>query len=220
MDHDLRLAVEALREWVAKNEHLSKSAEWESEYPEWAWIWSVAEQFMAAKPVAEWTAEEMEGILYAIARDNELEVIADAAAENANTLIAVARAALEKGHRDARWQLAARIGAVVYDRDESIWLLSQFINDQDEYVRRRALIALGDLRAEEVEACSERAWATGEEYQRIAALHVLAKIGSARLDRYLLLANEDGREYVLAAAERARVGGTDSPPRGVWTAEE
>lgn len=183
----------------------SRSAEWETEYPAWQEVWSSAWEFTAARPVTSWSVAEMDDVLFAIARDNEMEDVVEAIGADPVTLIAVAIAALDRGEPDARWQLAARLGRETANREQAVSVLLRLVTDSDEYVRRRALLALGTLRADEAEACVERAWASGLEYQRIAALHVLAEVGSVKLEQYLQLAAEDGRAYVHAAAERARV---------------
>lgn len=83
-------------------------------------------------------------------------------------------------------------------------LLIHFAYDADEYVSRRALIALGKLKSERTEQLAERAWQTGHEYQRIAALWALKDVGSSKLGDYLLQAEEDGREYVVRNAIEIR----------------
>ena len=80
----------------------------------------------------------------------------------------------------------------------------RFVRDRDEYVSRRALLALGQLRSEKTEEYAERAWRTGHEYQRIAALWALKECGSAKLSDYLREAEADGREYVLHNAKAVR----------------
>lgn len=200
-------AVDDLRRWVAEYPGAeSRSAEWESEYPAWQEVWSAASDFTADRPVTSWSVAEMDDVLFAIARDNEMEEVVEAVGANPATLIAVAIAAQARGEPDARWQIAARLGREAANREQAVTVLLRMVTDSDEYVRRRALLALGELRADEAESCAEKAWASGLGYQRIAALHVLADIGSARLEQYLQLATEDDRAFVHAAAERARAG--------------
>lgn len=209
----LHEAVNGVRRWIAEYSFTDlTSAEWESEYPEWVEVWTAAEQFAKERPVESWSAAEMDDMLYAIARDNEMEGVVDVFEAVPPTLFAVATAALERGEFDARWQLADRLGNATTDRAQAADLLVQFLGDPDEYVRRRALLAMGKLRVENIEEHVDRAWGSGMEYQRIAALHVLAEVRSRDLAAYVQRATLDGRLSVLAAAERAAA--LANPDRG------
>ena len=197
--------VEKLRRWIVEYPFSDlTSAEWESEYPDWPEVWSAAMEFTTNRPVKSWSVDEMDDMLFAIARDNEMGEVVLAVEVSSDTLIAVATAALARGTPDAKWQLAAQLGEGAADQQQAVDLLLRFLDDADEYVRRRALLAMGALRPEGIETYVERAWQSGLEYQRIAALHVLAEAGSNQLAKYLQSAVDDGRVLVLAAADRAR----------------
>jgi HEAT repeat protein len=88
------------------------------------------------------------------------------------------------------WQLSS-------DKTSAEALLLILVNDEDEYVSRRALLALGALKSLHAESLAEKAWLSGHEYQRIAALWVLKDIASSKLAEYVLLAGEDGRKYLV-----------------------
>lgn len=85
-------------------------------------------------------------------------------------------------------------------------LLLQFAHDEDEYVRRQALMALGTLGSPLVEDLAEAAWQTGHEYQRMAVLAALRDVQSPALDDYLARAESDGRQYLLHYAAKIRAG--------------
>jgi len=76
--------------------------------------------------------------------------------------------------------------------------------DEDEYVKRCALISLGELKSSKSESLAERAWHTGHEYQRMAALEVLDKISSSKLAIYLKEAMEDGRPHLVKTARKIK----------------
>ena len=76
----------------------------------------------------------------------------------------------------------------------------RFVEDENEYVNRRALLSLGILKSSKAESLAERAWASEQEYQRIAALWVLKYVSSSKLPEYLQRAKKDGRKYVIQNA--------------------
>lgn len=147
-----------------------------------------------------WTDREVNDILYVMSWDNECEDLADEIEEKPDVLMKLANLALDSSEDDAKWQLADRLGNLSNKPAES--LLLKFVNDKDEYVRRRALIALGRMNSPHAEALAEKSWETGQEYQRIAALWVLNDISSSKLAAYLQKAIEDGRHIVVTNAHQ------------------
>ena len=136
-----------------------------------------------------------------IARDNEVGLLADEVP--AARLVSLAQSALESKERDAKWQLVIRLKKLQW-KTEIEQLLLAFVKDVDEYVRRRALLTLADCKSEHTERLAEIAWQSGDEYQRIAALHALYKVGSGLLPGYLQLADTDGRQFVVMRARDIR----------------
>jgi hypothetical protein len=94
--------------------------------------------------------------------------------------------------------------------------LRSFVYDDNEYLSRRALLSLASLKSDKSEALAERAWESGHLYQRIAALSVLNKISSSKLQEYLKKAHEDGREYLVKNTLKIEsvqpVAPVDQPP--------
>jgi HEAT repeat protein len=139
-------------------------------------------------------------VLYAIARDNEMQWLIEHLAQNADNLLCLAEPALDSDTWEAKWQIAMALGGLESRRAEAELLLLRFARDGDEYVSRRALLALSDLNSSHVEDLVASAWDTGEEYQRIAVLCALHKVGSPLLKEYAELAEADGREYLARYA--------------------
>jgi HEAT repeat protein len=139
-------------------------------------------------------------VLYILARDNEDGRIKEEIARRPSFLLALSRRALHSTEADARWQLADALGFVDAADAEVEPLLVQFYNDSDEYVSRRALLAIGNRRSDKAEALALRSWDTGLEYQQIAALHVLSHIGSAQFEVFRQMAERDPRQYLANAA--------------------
>ena len=180
------------------------TGEWECDYEHWPEIESAFDACLDAWSPQEWTDEIVELMLYVIARSSETERLINQLGQRPAQLLALARAGLHAEDPDARWQLAHAAGKWIPDAQDAEPLLERFFNDEHEYVSRRALIALGDRGSMRAEALALRAWESGDEYQRMAALGALLSINSAIFGRYLALALEDGREIPRSVRNEAR----------------
>ena len=91
-------------------------------------------------------------------------------------------------------------------------MVLDFAKDPDEYVSRRAFLAMPAMRPDCVEQFAPLFWERNcyslelQEYQRIAVLASLDAIHSDLLPQYLERAKQDGRRYVLEHAERIEGG--------------
>jgi HEAT repeat protein len=147
-----------------------------------------------------WDSEAKKLLLYVIARDNEVEHVANLLNESQAFALASSWAEEEP---DAKWQLAVRLGKLPMG-DETEQLLVDFETDSNEYARRRAMMVLAELGYKSAEKHVAAAWNTGNEYQRMAALHVLERLGSPQLNDYLELASADVRQHLVAMVNRIR----------------
>lgn len=125
-------AVAKFRAWAAT--FPGRHGEWEYHYPQWHEIYTAFAE-LAGSDVATWSQVLVDEVLYAIARDNEGETLVEELAPPALALLA--EAALTRGERDARWQLAAHLDAV--DPPVRDALLARLAEDSDAYVRLRAI---------------------------------------------------------------------------------
>jgi HEAT repeat protein len=119
-------------------------------------------------------------------------------------LIVLSKYAIRHGNRDDKWQLATHLHRLS-DRELAATLLNSFVNDEDEYVSRRALMELAKVQSEKVEYYADLFWNRNkygdmDEYQRIAVLYALKEINSKQLDKYIRLAKQDGRRYLVENA--------------------
>ncbi|RQR78508.1 HEAT repeat domain-containing protein [Burkholderia sp. Bp9012] len=199
--------VEKFREWAALYPVHQRSIDWECEYGHWEALWDASLAVVDSLAPDAWTVTACADLLYAIARDHALEHISSMLWTQPDALLALARASIDASEPNAKWQLAARLGGQGSHAAEAEALLLRLVNDEDEYVRRRALLALGALKSAYAETLAERAWDTGHEYQRIAALWVLKDVKSGKLAQYVKLAEEDGREYVVRNARDVTITG-------------
>ncbi len=77
-------------------------------------------------------------------------------------LLALAKVGLQSAEQDARWQLADALGSSQGAHEEEVLpILEAYAADHDEYVSRRALLALGRRRSPIAEALAQRAWGRG-----------------------------------------------------------
>ncbi|MET4173057.1 hypothetical protein ABIB99_004150 [Bradyrhizobium sp. LA6.1] len=197
-------AVLAFRRWADRYPVGQRSDEWECDYGEWPAITTAFAAFLDSGVPQHWSAPIVELLLYILARDNEVEVLKRELMAKPAHLLALARLAPHSPERDARWQLADALGSDEFAADEVEPLLEQFFHDADEYVSRRALLALARRRSKRSETLALRAWSTEHEYQRMAALDALSAVNSPLLPSYLDLAQRDGRQYLVNFANSLR----------------
>jgi hypothetical protein len=196
---DIHRETNKFKEW-AKIYPDAKSGEWECDYGSWDKYYKACIHLINNKAPKRLTDLEKSDLIYAIARDNELEHLIDKVAENETLLFSLCEASFIISENDAKWQFASRLGEVRNDVRYAEKLLLKFANDTNEYVSRRALLALSELGSSQTEECCIRAWETHHEYQRIAALSSLKTIESNMLSEYLNKAYKDGRKYLVAKA--------------------
>lgn len=190
--------------------------EWEIDYPAWEDVWDafchVLTDFKGGQAEARLLAE----MLYLIARDNEGEGLIQRTARHPAWFEALCRCAVRSPEPEARWQFAAYLPECPCSREVKDLILD-FAKDSHEYVNRRALLAMPALRPRCVEQFAPLFWERDcyppelQEYQRIAVLVSLDAIHSNLLPRYLELARQDGRKYLLEHAARIMV--EDSFPK-------
>jgi hypothetical protein len=140
--------VAKFRQWAAVRQspenrpgHFSHGeGEWECDYPDWRALYAAVEDLLAVAAHRTVTGEELELLLYVLARDNEDEHILETLEQFPSIAAQVAEAAVSFSDVDARWQaavLAGRIGIASTVR--------RLLDDRAEYVRRRAGFALQEL---------------------------------------------------------------------------
>jgi len=206
----LKEEVARFREWTQTYPTEEHFGEWECDYPDWEPLYRAVLDFVGSIPPAYWTPEEWDGVLYAIARDNEDGYLAESIGEQHPQIIApLAAAALEQGEAQARWQFAVELGKSGQLSAPVESLLLRMAGDADEYVRRRALMELARLQSPLTEELALAAWQQPHENQqwaRMAALWSLNRIHSPLLERLMIEAEADDRSYLSAYALQLRRG--------------
>lgn len=209
----LHREVVKFQEWAgAKGFSEATGGEWEVEYAGWTSLYRAVTDLIET-PVAGWWREEVRrDLLYALARDNEAELIAEELRDMLapETIVDLARAAVDEGSRDARWQLAVLlVGVPPALRDEAESVLLVYRRDPHEYVRRRALQSLARLGSVHAEREAVAAMNDERPYAQMMGLYALAKVRSLRLAHYLDLVEGDPDESLSAYARRIRAGDFD-----------
>lgn len=205
----LKDEVAAFREWA--NERFPagshRHGEWECDYENWPGLYSAYGSHLEQYRAEQWTTEDADLLLYALARDNEIQTIQIELERKPPHLLELARISLIRTcDYEARWQLADALPSI---RERSVEpVLEMFFADEHEYVRRIALLSLGKIGSLKVEEFAPKAWQSEDEYHRMCALFALRDISSPQLPAYLEMAAADGREYLLEAAARIRGGTT------------
>src|SRR5579871_2558952 len=172
-------AVRQFRAWADANP--GRGGEWEQDYPEWDTLYRAANTVIGSAS-DEWDDETKQWLLYAVARDNEIGLLAGSLTEKQVDLLA--KYSLKTDERDGKWLLAEQMRRFRLEPERELVLLA-YAQDAEEYVRRIALMVLGDLGSVHAEKLALAAWESGDQYQRMACLHSLARIESPALARYL-----------------------------------
>jgi hypothetical protein len=198
---DLKAEIARFRSWEGQLPATARSGEWELEYPGWSPLSTAFAGFMKQTKPSQWDETTLLDLLYIIARDNENEALVALLSEaQPEGLFRLAEAAVGCYEPDARWQVAEYLGLVEDDRARAEAILLVLADDDAEYVSRRALLALANLGSFHISSLCARAWETGHEYQRIAALHAIRAASPQELPKYIELAKADGRQYVVQNA--------------------
>jgi len=204
----LLVEVALFQQWANAFFPNGGSGEWECEYRSWDKLYAAVLGFIAAHLFSAWSEEETRAILYALARDNEIEYIADALEQySLDLLLPLTRAAIEFGEMDARWQLAVVLGRAEAQGEEPEQTLLKLVRDEEEYVRRRALDSLTLIGSPAVEDLAVKMWEREDphqEWSRMMVLWCLQKIGSSKLETLLSEAERDIRPHLRATVERIR----------------
>ncbi len=206
--------VARFHEWATTTPPERRRGEWECDYPWWSELYSAVLGFVDAVPFANWSTDEVAAVLFAVARDNEMEHLAsEICSRQPDTLVALAQAAVESGERDAKWQLAEQLGQLAHGGGQAEPILVTLACDEEEYVRRRSLKSLARLGSPAVEKLALAEWQRADEnqdYARMMVLWCLHRIGSPHLAPLLEMAAQDMRMYLSKCAERIQRGEVDA----------
>ncbi|WP_200976558.1 hypothetical protein [Echinicola sp. 20G] len=199
--------IEKFKKWAEAYSEVpqdERGGEWECDYSDWPIIWKEFEDFFNECHYSKWTDKELANILYIIARDNECNSIIELISEKPETLEFIANKGLDFNSPDAKWQIVEMLHNL-QSQHNAEQLIIKYLKQEIEYVSRMGIKTLGRLKSSLTEKYCEKAWQWNKndpmsEYQRIMALNVLFEYGSPLTSKYITLAKEDGREYLVSQA--------------------
>ena len=185
--------------------------EWEVDYPYWNDTYSAFCHVLTQMDAETADSVLLDEMVYLIARANEAEGFIQETTYHPQWFECLCRRAAASNESEAKWQFAAYLPECPCSQEVKDMILD-FAKYPNEYVSRRALLAMPALRPDCVEQFAPLFWERNcyslelQEYQRIAVLVSLDAIHSGLLPQYLEQAKQDGRRYLLEHAERIEGG--------------
>lgn len=155
-----------------------RAPEWERDYEGWPALYAAFAALVAAVPCQVWSQTITEQVVAAMEHDSDQQGLTRELARHPDTLLCLAERACALQEPKAKWQIATELGKLDRSRPQAEPLLLRYTRDDDEYVRRRALLALADLgsgHAADPDVV-ERLWHSDvawDEYGRMAVLYAL-----------------------------------------------
>ena len=180
---------------------------WEVDYPAWNDIFDAFCHVLTQMDAEMADSILLDEMVYLIARANEAEGFIQETTSHPKWFECLCRRAAASNESEAKWQFAAYLPECSCSQEVRDIILN-FAKDPNEYVSRRALLAMPALRPDCVEQFAPLFWERNcyspelQEYQRIAVLISLDAIHSDLLPQYLERAKQDGRSYLLEHAKR------------------
>ena len=184
---------------------------WEVDYPYWNDTYRAFCHVLTQMDAETADSVLLDEMVYLIARDNEAEGFIQETTSHPQWFERLCRRAAASNESEAKWQFAAYLPECSCSQEVRDIILD-FAKDPNEYVSRRALLAMPALRPDCVEQFAPLFWERNcyslelQEYQRIAVLVSLDAIHSVMLPQYLEQAKQDGRSYLLEHAKRIEGG--------------
>ena len=184
---------------------------WEVDYPAWNDIFDAFCHVLTQMNAEMADSVLLDEMVYLIARANEAEGFIQETTSHPQWFECLCRRAAASNENEAKWQFAAYLPECSCSQKVRDIILD-FAKDPNEYVSRRALLAMPALRPDCVEQFAPLFWERNcyspelQEYQRIAVLISLDAIHSDQLPQYLEWAKQDGQSYLLEHAKRIEGG--------------
>ena len=184
---------------------------WEIDYPAWNDIFDAFCHVLTQMNAEMADSILLDEMVYLIARANEAEGFIQETTSHPKWFECLCRRAAASNENEAKWQFAAYLPECPCSQEVKDMILD-FAKDPNEYLSRRALLAMPVLRPDCVEQFAPLFWECScyspelQEYQRIAVLVSLDAIHSDLLPQYLERAKQDGRSYLLEHAKRIEGG--------------
>ncbi len=193
--------------WSERNDN----GEWEIGLSEFDEMCSVIFYIIENTSYAEATEQMLDDMLFGIARDNECSRIINMLIDYSGWYSVLCRMSLSTDYLNAKWQFAESLKDYK-GQDNLHELIYEFLNVDDEYTERLALMSLAYIYPDKAEKYAIDFWHRDKykdndyenEYQKIMVLHVLHTIGSSKLNEYLDLADKTEYRYLKDNSKKLR----------------
>lgn len=152
--------------------------EWEVSFPRWELLNTIFDTLIATTTNHTWEQRTVNNLLFIIGRDNESELLIRKITEYPESLLFLGKEGITYSDSDTKWQLVHYLTECFPTHFEVEEIIYRYYEDQNEYVKRRALLALGIIKSKYAEQCALESWRTGMKYQKLAALEVLIQLNS------------------------------------------
>jgi len=183
----------------------NRSSDWEYEYENWDRLCALAVSTIERYADSEIPRNVAEDLIYALGRDNEGEHLREHLIDAPQLLATLAIHAMRVADPDAKWQIVVSVAEA--ELSNAAELIQPYLLDEDEYVRRRSLLAFAVFSPREAEAIALQNLTDSFEYTRIAALHVLDMTDSSHLAASLDALDNDPIDYVRSNVRELRERG-------------
>jgi HEAT repeat protein len=198
---ELANEIAKFKDWAPLEKH--RSGEWECDYEHWNELYAAAISLINLHNDGNITRELADELLYVIARDNECEHLRHCLLDAPLLLSKLAQLAVSSNESHAKWQIVTAVAEVRLDNAPD--LIRPFLTDDNEYVRRRSLMAIAPISPAEAEQIAISNLSDENEYTRIAALHALHLANSLQLRNWLGRLEKDPSEHVRHNVKRLRM---------------
>lgn len=196
MNSALQRECDRFRSWAVGRE--GSYGEWECDYHDWQSLWKAVDDAIERSPVSPFEEMDFLNLLYVLGRDNEIEWIRKRLIHFPDLLHQLALRAVDHPDDAIGWQIAVSISEA--NLPDAAILLTPYLTDSNEYVRRRSLLALASVDPTRAEEIAISNLADDYAYTRMAALYVLAEVGSLRVHAEATRMLDDPDEYVRETA--------------------
>lgn len=203
MIQNLLKEIKLFKSWAYSIDSSNLFGEWEMYYDNWDNIYRAFRDVITNCSCEGLDDKVTEDLLYIIARDNEDECLIDQLVESKTWFMFLCEKSLTSNYDDAKWQFASKLSNFSEDPRSKKFII-MFINDNNEYVSRRALLQLPFVYPEKVEYYSKIYWDKNtetQEYYRMAILDILNETKSNYLDFYIKKAIQDERKCLVKHAK-------------------
>lgn len=211
LEYELHSKVENFKKWALRNYPLitedMDNGEWELDSKEFHSMYDCAIKTIEMYNDKIINSKLADDLLYSIARDNECSRIINYLIEFPKAYSQLCTQCLQTNYTNAKWQFAESLKDYKGNDDFSHIIFS-YLDTGDEYTERMALMSLAHLYPNQAEDYAIKFWNRNkyenDEYQKIMVLHVLYKIKSFYLEKYLDLAENSNYMYLIQNAKEIR----------------